>query len=118
MKKIELYVRTVTIKKNNNNNLNQNENTASHQQPKIDNINIIKRTLILGPSFSGKTHLMLKILSRPRDQEIYIIMKSPPKQYSNSKIKIKEIGEGMKPLNEYQNAIIVFDDVLGSSNSR
>ena len=43
--------------------------------------------------------------------------KSPPEKFSNSKIKINEIGE-KKILNEYENAIIVFDDILGSSNSR
>ena len=75
------------------------------------------RTLIVGPSFSGKTHLMLKILSQIRDRDIYIITKSPPEQYSN-KIKIKEISDEIKPLNEYENGVIVFDDVLGSSNSR
>ena len=74
------------------------------------------RTLLVGPSFSGKTYLMIKILSRIPDRDIYIITKSPPEQYS--KIKIKEISEEIKPLNEYENAIIVFDDVLGSSNSR
>ena len=61
---------------------------------------------------------MLKILSRISDRDIYIITKSPPEQYSNSKIKIKEINDEIKPLNEYENGIIVFDDILGSSNSR
>ena len=67
---------------------------------------------------SGKTFLMSKLLSRKPNRDIYIITKSPPKRYSNSKIKIKEIGEEIKHLNEYENAIIVFDDVLGPSNSR
>ena len=59
---------------------------------------------------------MLKLLSRVPDRDAYIITKSPPpEQYS--KIKIKEIGE-IKPLYEYENAIIVFDKFLGSSNSR
>ena len=73
---------------------------------------------MVGPSFSGKTQLMLKILSRMIDRVIYIISKSPPEQYTNSKIKIKGIGDESKPLNEYENGIIVFDDILGSSNSR
>ena len=90
------------------------------QQPKIENGNDIKnnRTLLVGCSFSGKTHLMLKILSRMPDRDVYIITKSPPEQYTNSKIKIKEISDEIKPLNEYENGIIVFDDILGSSNSR
>ena len=61
---------------------------------------------------------MLKILSRMIDQDIYIITKSPQEQYTNSKIKIKEITNEIKPLNEYENGVIVFDDVLGTSNSR
>ena len=88
------------------------------QQPKIENDINNNRTLLVGPSFSGKTYLMLKILSRIADRDIYIITKSPPEQYTNSKIKIKEIGDEIKPLNEYGNGIIVFDDILGSSNSR
>ena len=74
---------------------------------------------MVGPSFSGKIYLMLEILSRlPPDQDNYIITKSPSEQYSNSKIKIKEISVEIKPLNEYENATIVFVNILGSSNSR
>ena len=106
-------------KKKRKNNLVQNEITISHQ-PKIENgnENNNNRTLLVGPSFSGKTYLMLKILSRISDRDIYKITKSPPEQYSNSKIKIKELSDEIKPLNEYENGIIVFDDILGSSNSR
>ena len=71
------------------------------QQPKIENDNNNNRTLLVGPSFSGKTYLMLKILSRMLDRDVYIITKSPPEQYTNSKIKIKEISDEIKPLNEY-----------------
>ena len=90
------------------------------QQPKIENGNDFNnnRTLLVGSSFAGKTYLMLKIFSRMIDQDIYIITKSPPEQYTNSKIKIKEITDEIKPLNEYENGVIVFDDILGSSNSR
>ena len=93
----------------------KNEITISHQQPIIENgnNNNNNRTLLVGPSFSGKTYLMLKILSRMIDRDIYIITKSPPEQYTNSKIKIKEINDEIKPLNEYENGIIVFDDILG-----
>ena len=55
---------------------------------------------MVGPSFSGKTYLMLKILSRMPNREIYIITKSPPEQYSNSKIKTKGVNDEIKPLNE------------------
>ena len=73
------------------------ENVNIPQQSKIENNNN-NRTLLVGPSFSGKTYLMLKILSRISDRDIYIITKSPPEQYVNSKIKIKERNEEIKPL--------------------
>ena len=98
----------------------KNKFTISHQQPIIENgnNNNNNRTLLVGPSFSGKTYFMLKILSRMIDRDFFIITKSPPEQYTNSKIKIKEISDEIKPLNENENGIIVFDDILGSSNSR
>ena len=88
--KIELFVEAVATKiekKQKNNTLIQN------QQPKIDNVvnfNNNNRTLLFGPSFSGKTYLMLKPFSRMPDRDFYIFTKLPPKQYYNSKIKIKE----------------------------
>ena len=102
------------------NNLIQNEITSCHQQPRIehDNNNYNNRTLLVGPSFSGKTYLMLKLLSRITNRDFYIITKSPPEQYSKSKIRIKEISDEIEPLSEYENSIIVFDDISGSSNSR
>ena len=93
-------------------------NSIVLEKPIINNIDNNNRTLLIGPSFSGKTYLMLKILSRISDKDIYIITKSPPEQYTNSKIKIKKISDEIKPLYEYENGIIVFNDVLGSSNSR
>ena len=46
------------------NNLVQNKITISQQQPKIENgkNNNNNPTLLVGPSFSGKTYLMLKTL--------------------------------------------------------
>ena len=61
---------------------------------------------------------MLKILSRMPDRDNYRITKSPPDQYSNYQNKNKEISDEIKPRNEYENAIIVFDDFSGSTNSR
>ena len=52
------------------------------------------------------------------NQDIYKITKSPPEQYSYSNMDIKKIGEEIKSQSEYENAIIVFDIILGSSNSR
>jgi len=79
---------------------------------------IVKRTLFVGHRFSGKTYLMLKIHSRLLNQEIDIFTKSPPEHYFNSKIEYKQIGEEIEPLSEYEKAIIVFEDFLGSTNSR
>ena len=69
-----------------------------YKQPKIENGgNYNNRTLLTGPSCSGETYLILKILSRIPDRVMYIITKSPPEQYSNSKIKTKEISDEIKP---------------------
>ena len=57
---------------------------------------------------------MLKFLSRIPDRDIYLITKSTPEQYSNSKFKIRETSDEIKQLSEYESAIIVFDDILGS----
>ena len=120
---INIYKKDRTVCKDcYNKKKRKNKITISHhrqQQPIIENgNNTNRRTLLVGPSFSGKTYLMLKILSRISNRDFYIITKSPPEQYSNSKVKIKEISVEIKPLNEYENGIIVFDDILGSSNSR
>ena len=91
------------------------------EKPKTDDVNPENNnlTLLVGCSFSGKTYNMLKILSRkPPERNIYIITKSPHEQCSNSKIKIKEISDEIKPPNEYENAAIIFEDVLGSSISK
>ena len=61
---------------------------------------------------------MLKTFLRIPDRDIYIITKSPLEQYTNSEIKIKELGDEYKPLNECEKCVTVFDDILGSSNSR
>ena len=61
---------------------------------------------------------MLKIFSRIPNRDIYIITKSPPEQYSDSKIRIKEKSDEIILLSGYENANIVFDDILGSSYSR
>ena len=61
----------------------------------------------------------MKILSRiPPDRYTYKITNSPTEQYSNCKSKNKEKGDENKPLSENKNAIIVFDDILVSSNNK
>ena len=113
------YKKDRTVCRDCYNKKKRNNKITICQQPILENgNNNNNRTLLVEASFSGKTYLMLKILSRMMDRDIYIISKSPPEQYTNSKIKIKEISDEIKPLNEYENGIIVFDDILGSSNSR
>ena len=59
---------------------------------------------------------MLKIFSRIPDGDIYKITSSPIEQNSVSKINIKEMDKEIKSVNEYENTIIVCDDILGLSN--
>ena len=73
---------------------------------------------MVGPSFSSATNFMLRNLSRMPTRELQIITKSPPKQYSTSKVKVKENREEMKPLYDNENAVIVFDDIVGSSKTK
>ena len=118
------YLKDRTVCKscyNKNRRKDKNNNTLiQNQQPKNDNVDANKNTraLLVEPSFSGKTFLMLKILSQMPDRGIYIFTNTPPEPYSNFKINIEEIGGNIKPLSEYESAIIVFDNFLGSSNSR
>ena len=73
---------------------------------------------MVGTSFSGETKFLLKILSRRPNRDIYIITKSPPEKYSDSNSRIKGIGEEIKPLKEYENGVIVFDDLLDMLNTK
>ena len=50
------------------------------------------------------------------DRDVYIITKSPLEQYFM--IKTKEIGSTIKPLNEYDNSVVVFDVFMGSRVSQ
>ena len=78
---------------------------------------IKNRTLFVGLSFLAITYLMLKFLSRIPHPDIFKFTKSS-KQFSKPKVKIKETGEEFKPLNEYENAIMILDDFLGTSKSK
>ena len=95
-------------------------NSILFEKPKIENVNTNNnnRTLLVGHSFSGKTSLLLKVLYRIPERDIYISNKSPPEQCSNAKTTIKEIGEETKLLKEYESAIVIFDDILGSGKSK
>ena len=60
--------------KNNKSKFNstvQNEIITSHKKPKIEYVTIKNnnRTLLVGPSFSGKIYLMLKFFSRIPDRD-------------------------------------------------
>ena len=114
-KKDRIIFKLLQWKKNNNDTLIQ------YQQPKYDGVNKKNNnpSLLVGPSFSGKTNFILKILSRiPLDRAIYIITKSPLEQYPNPKIKIKEKSKETKFLNKYEHDISVSGDFLGASNSK
>ena len=78
-----------------------------------EKLNNNNRTLIVGPSFSGKTHLILKMLSRIPNRDFYKLTNSPPEEYIN-----QNQGHWLGALNEYEEAIIVFFDFLTSSNSQ
>ena len=71
------------------------------------------RTLIVGPSFSCKTHPILKMLSRIPTRDFYKLTNLPPEQYIN-----QNQGHWLGALNEYEEAIIAFVDFLTSSNSK
>ena len=92
---------------------NENENNNENGDNKCN------RTLIVGPSFCGKTHLLINLLKIKKfdnpDQKIIIITRSP-EQYSNLDLDF-EIDEDFesKTINDYENCIIVFDDMLDTN---
>ena len=78
------------------------------------------RTLIVGPSFCGKTHLLLNklqliSLDNP-EQKICIFTRSPEQ---NNKIEIEDVSVeedlGDKSIQDFQNCCVVFDDMLDSN---
>ena len=78
------------------------------------------RTLIVGPSFCGKTHLLLNKLQFIRldnpEQKICIITRSP-EQYNKIEIEDVSVEEdsGDKSIQDFQNCFVVFDDMLDSN---
>ena len=78
------------------------------------------RTLIVGPSFCGKTHLLLNKLQLLRldnpEQKICIITRSP-EQYNKIEIEDVSVEEdlGDKSIQDFQNCCVVFDDMLDSN---
>ena len=78
------------------------------------------RTLIVGPSFCGKTHLLLNKIQLTRldnpEQKICIITRSP-EQYNKIEIEDVSVEEdlGDKSIQDFQNCCVVFDDMLDSN---
>ena len=84
------------------------------------------RTLIVGPSFCGKTHLLLNKLRLIRledpEKQIRIITRSP-EQYedididgaSQGALQGIEVGENVGDLESYRGCYVVFDDMLISN---
>ena len=93
----------------NNDDNNNNDNN--------DN-NMCNRTLIVGPSFCGKTHLLLNKLRLIRledpEKQIRIITRSP-EQYENIDIGGVSVEENVGDLEEDRGCCVVFDDMLDSN---
>ena len=81
---------------------------------------MFNRTIIVGPSFCGKTHLLLNKLQLIRlydkEKEIHIITRSP-NQYEDFELEDIVIEEHLedKSIQDFQNCCVVFDDMLDSN---
>ena len=109
----------------NDDNENHNNQIDDNNNNQIDNN--CNRTLIVGPSFCGKTHLLLNKLQLIRlddnTRKIHIITRSP-EQYSNTalltfgieidQVKVEEDLED-KSIQDFQNCCVVFDDIMDTS---
>ena len=119
----------------NNETINHNENYDSNNytnniitNDNNDNIdNNCNRTLIVGPSFCGKTHLLLNKLQLIRlydkEKQIHIITRSPG-HYSeaalwntNTELEDISVDEDLedRTIQDFQNCCVVFDDMLDTS---
>ena len=110
-----------------NNQIDNNQiddNNENHNNQIDDNNNQIEnncnRTLIVGPSFCGKTHLILNKLQLIRlddnTRKIHIITRSP-EQYNKIEIEDVSVEEdlGDKSIQDFQTCCVVFDDMLDSN---
>ena len=85
-----------------------NTNINIKKREVVDSVkNNNNRTLIIGFSKCGKTYLMNHILFQ-KQEPIFIITKSL-NQYANIKA---QTSDEIQPLNEYENSVVVFDDML------
>ena len=109
--------RGVSSHNNNNNNAKAIANDDNNS-----GVNETNRTLIVGPSFCGKTHLLLNKLRLTRledpEKQIRIITRSP-EQYEDVKLDLElgdiEVEENVRDLEEYRGCCVVFDDMLDSN---
>ena len=94
-------------RKNKKNALPPNTISVSYQQPKIKNFlnNNKNRTLIIGFSKCGETHLMKYILLQKH--EPFLVISESPNEYPNNKA---QTSDETQPLNEYENSTVVFVD--------
>ena len=120
-KKIELFVKVVIIKRKEKTNItlcpqiklihhtnNQVLKTLTKKVSKFEN----HRYVVVGPSNTGKTYYMIKVLEKIGNQRpIHIITRSP-NQYPNFKTSTE-----IKPINKYKGSVVIFDDMLGAKNS-
>ena len=86
-----------------------------------DDNNKCNRTFIVGPSFCGKTHLLLNKLRlihlEDPEKQIGIITRSP-EQYEDVELHIEqgiEVEETVGDLEECRGCCVVFDDMLDSN---
>ena len=107
---------------NNNytNNIITNDDTDNNDIMFTGGQQSCNRTLIVGPSFCGKTHLLLNKLQLIRldnpEQKICIITRSP-EQYNKIEIEDVSVEEdlGDKSIQDFQNCCVVFDDMFDSN---
>ena len=109
---------------------NTNNIITNNETDEIDNnihINMnndkeekFNRTLILGPSFCGKTYLLINKLKLIRlcdgEKQIKIITRSP-QQYTKVEIEEVSVEEDLedRTIQDYQNCCVVFEDILDSN---
>ena len=103
-----------------NHNENHNNNIITNDDNDNNNNSMFNRTLIVGPSFCGKTHLLLNKLQLIRlddnTRKIHIITRSP-EQYNKIEIEDISVEEDLedKSIQDFQNCCVVFDDMLDTS---
>ena len=101
-----------------NNQIDDNDSQIDDNNNQIDTN--CKRTLIVGPSFCGKTHLLLNKLQLIRlydkEKQIHIITRSQG-QYTNTEIEEISVDEDLedRTIQDFQNCCVVFDEMLDTS---